>query len=183
MLDRAHLHAALQNGPVFNADALGDHIARQCTFAADVQTICALNVALHLAQDHNFAGADVGGDAAVASNGDAVFGKLTVPSIRPIDIERFGPADFPFDDHRAADGSLLDGHADGLTGGVGSRVTVIFGNLVAAASVARSLVFRAARTLGVTACGESAGRLAKLNIAREQEIEQVTEEQDRKNGL
>jgi len=40
-------------------------------------------------------------------------------------------------------------------------------------------VFRAARTRGVTACGESYllyGRLAKLTIAREQATGQVTEE-------
>jgi hypothetical protein len=39
-------------------------------------------------------------------------------------------------------------------------------------------MFRAVRTMGVTACGKSAdyGRLAKLNIAWEQGIEQVTEE-------
>ena len=121
MLDRAHLHAALQNGPVLNADALGDHIARQRAFAADVQTVGALNVALHLAQDHNFAGADVGGDAAVASNGDAVFGKIDGALDSPIDIERFGSADFALDDHRAADRSLLHGHADGLAGAVRVR--------------------------------------------------------------
>jgi hypothetical protein len=63
---------------------------------------------------------------------------------------------------------------------MGSRVTAIFENLMAAASVAALLiVFRAARTRGVTACGESYllyGRLAKLTIAREQATGQVTEE-------
>ena len=94
MLDCAHLHAALQNGSILNADALGDHIARQRTFAADVQTVGALDVALHLAQDHNFAGADVGGDAAVASDGDPVLGKIDGALDSPIDVERFGAADF-----------------------------------------------------------------------------------------
>ncbi|MGA9797520.1 MAG: hypothetical protein WBQ68_00810 [Terriglobales bacterium] len=36
--------------------------------------------------------------------------------------------------------------------------------------------------MGVTACGKSAGRLAKLNIAWQRGIEQVTEEHDQKNG-
>jgi hypothetical protein len=35
--------------------------------------------------------------------------------------------------------------------------------------------------MGVTACGKSAGRLAKLNIAWERQIKQVTEE--RKAGM
>jgi len=121
VLDRTHLHAALQNGSILNADALGDHVAGQCSLASDVQTVGALNVALHLAQDHNFAGADVGGDAAVASDGDAVLGKIDGALDAPIDIERFGAADFPFDDHRAADRSLFHGHADSLAGGVGIR--------------------------------------------------------------
>jgi hypothetical protein len=116
VLDRAHLHAALQNGSVFNADALGDDVSRERAFAADVQTVGALNVALHLAQDHNFTGDDVGGDAAVSSDGDAVLGKVDGAIDSTIDIERFGPADFTFDDYRAADRGLLHGHADSLVG-------------------------------------------------------------------
>ena len=99
MLDGPDLHAAFQNGSVLNADALGDHITRQRAFAADVQTVRALDVALHLAQDHNFAGTDVGGDAAVTSNGDPVIGKINGALDSAIDVERFGAADFTFDDH------------------------------------------------------------------------------------
>ena len=95
MLDRAHLHAALQNGSVLNADALGDYVTCQSTFAADVQTVGALNVALHFAQDDNFAGADVGGDAAVTSNGDPVLGKIDGALDSPIDVERFVPLTSP----------------------------------------------------------------------------------------
>ena len=83
MFDGADLHAAFKNGSIFNADPLGDHIARQRTFAADVQTIGDLNVAVNLAQNYNFAGADVGGDAAIAADGYAVSAKLMVPSTLP----------------------------------------------------------------------------------------------------
>jgi hypothetical protein len=57
-----------------------------------------LDVALHAAQDHNFAGADVGDDAAVGCNGDAVIGKIDGALDAAIDVERFGAADFAFDD-------------------------------------------------------------------------------------
>jgi hypothetical protein len=114
VLDRAHLDAAFQNGSIFNADALGDHVARQRAFAADIQTVGALYVALYLAQDDHFAGADVGGDAAVASNGDPVLGKIDGALDSPIDVELFVAADFSLDDHGTADRSLLHGHADSL---------------------------------------------------------------------
>jgi hypothetical protein len=58
LVDGTHLHAAFQNGAIFHADALRDHVTCQRTFTADVQTVCALNVALHFAQDQAFAGAD-----------------------------------------------------------------------------------------------------------------------------
>src|SRR2546428_3791823 len=45
-------------GPEVNSSVL----CRQRAFAADIQTVRALDVALHLADDHNFAGIDVGGD-------------------------------------------------------------------------------------------------------------------------
>src|SRR5712692_11416322 len=114
LLDSADLHAAFQNGSVLNADALSDHIPGQRAFAADVQTVRALDVALHLAQDHNFASTDVGGDASVTPNSDAVTGKINGALDSAIDVQRFGAADFTFDDQGAPDCSPLHGHTHGL---------------------------------------------------------------------
>jgi len=99
LLCSADLHAAFQKGSILYADPLGDRIARQRAFAADVQTVRALDVALHLAQDHDFAGTDIGGNAAVASNGHAAFGKIDGALDAAIDVQRFGAAHFTLDDH------------------------------------------------------------------------------------
>ena len=112
MLGGADLNASLQEGSVFNADALGDDISGQRAFAADIQAIDALDVARHLAHDYNFAGADIGGYDAVASDGDAVVGKIDSAFDLAIDIECFRSSDLALDYERAADGGLLHGRAD-----------------------------------------------------------------------
>jgi len=61
-------------------------LCRQRAFAADIQTVRALDVALHLADDHNIAGTDVGGDATVTPNGDAVTGKINGALDSAIDV-------------------------------------------------------------------------------------------------
>src|SRR5712692_1528325 len=108
------LNATFQHGPILDADALGHDITCQRTLAADVQAIGALDVPLYLAHDHNLAGSDVRGDDAVASNGDAVIGKIDGTLNPAIDVERFGAADFTLDYKRAANRSLLHGRAYGL---------------------------------------------------------------------
>jgi hypothetical protein len=114
LLGGADLHAAFQNGSILNADALRDHITCQRALAADVQAVCALDVALHLAQDYDFAATDVGGDASVVPNGDAVTGKINGALDSAIDVQRFGTADFTFDDQRAPDGRLFHWDANRL---------------------------------------------------------------------
>src|SRR4029077_4347171 len=109
MVGGADLHAALQHGSVLDADALGDDIPGQRTLAADVQAISALNVAVHLAHNHNFAGANVGRDAAVTSNGYAIVGKTNGALDPAVDVKRFRAADFALDDQRTADRGLLHG--------------------------------------------------------------------------
>src|SRR5207302_178338 len=52
LLRRAHFDAALQHSAIFNADALRDHVSCQRSFAANIHTIAALQVPLHLAHDH-----------------------------------------------------------------------------------------------------------------------------------
>src|SRR5713226_5632448 len=114
VLDGPDLDAAFQHSSVLHADTLGDHIARQRALAANIQTVRALDVALHLADDHNFAGTDVGGDATVTPNSDAVAGKINGALDSAIDVQRFGAADFTFDDQGAPDCSPLHGHTHGL---------------------------------------------------------------------
>jgi hypothetical protein len=98
LLDSADLHAAFQDCSILYADPVGYHIARQRAFAPNIQPVRALDVALHLADDHNFAGTDVGGGAAVTPNGDAVTGKINGALDSAIDVQRLGTADLAFDD-------------------------------------------------------------------------------------
>src|SRR6266478_4406379 len=44
LLDSADLHAACQDGSILYADPVGYHIARQRAFAANIQTVRALDV-------------------------------------------------------------------------------------------------------------------------------------------
>src|SRR5207253_1202891 len=90
LFDSADLHAAFQEGSILYADPVGCHIARQRAFAADIQTVRALDVTLHLADNHNFAGTDVGGDATVTPNGDALTGKINGALDSAIDVQRLG---------------------------------------------------------------------------------------------
>src|ERR1019366_6584823 len=67
----AHFDAALEDRAFFDADAMRDDVAREHTFAANVQSVRAIDVALHLAHDHNFFYGDVRRDRSVAADGDA----------------------------------------------------------------------------------------------------------------
>src|SRR6266550_4626714 len=109
--------------PWTDADALGDDVSGQRAFATDIQAIDTLDVAGYLAHNHNFAGADVGGYNAVASDGDAVVGKIDGSFDLAIDIECLGSRDLALDDQRTADRGLLHGRADGLdrVEGIGVR--------------------------------------------------------------
>ena len=103
----ADLNAPFQKGAVFNADALGDDVSSQRSFAADIQTVDALNIASYFAHDHNFAGADIGGYDAIASDGDAVVGKIDGALDLAINVERFRSSDLALDYERTADRCLL----------------------------------------------------------------------------
>ena len=95
LLDSADLHAAFQDCSILYADPVGYHIARQRALAANIQAIRTLDVTLHLADDHNFAGTDVGGDVTVTPNGDAVTGKINGALDSAIDVQRLGTAASP----------------------------------------------------------------------------------------
>src|SRR6202034_1162879 len=61
-----NVDTALEEGAIFNADALRNDIAGQRTFAADVDTVAGIDVAAYLTQHDYFAGRDIGGNLSVA---------------------------------------------------------------------------------------------------------------------
>src|SRR5579872_934565 len=107
LLRVANLDRTLQQRSVFNADARGDHISGERAFAANVQTIGAMNIAGDRAHDYYFLGSDIGDDDGVAPNGDAAVSEIDSAFDSSVDIERLGAADVAFDDHGASDRGLL----------------------------------------------------------------------------
>src|SRR5262249_50071107 len=96
---------------------------------ADVQTVAADDIAVHLAHDHHFAGIDVGGNNAVPSNGDAVLGNIDGAFDAAVHIEGFGAADFTLDDQRPSDAGLLQGSIGGFRRCVGVEIAELSGFL------------------------------------------------------
>src|SRR5262249_3785709 len=103
----ANVDAALEVGAVFDADALADDVAGKRAFIADVDTVAAGDVALHLAQDHDFLGVDIGLHRSVAADGYPVAGKVDGAFHPAVDVERLRAGDFALDHQRLADGGLL----------------------------------------------------------------------------
>ena len=91
----AYLDAALHQRAIFHADALGDDISRERTFAANVQPVGAFDVSADFAHDHDFAGVDVGLDGAVASDGHPVFRDADAAFNAAINIKCFGAVTSP----------------------------------------------------------------------------------------
>ena len=101
-----NLDRALHHGSVFNTDARRHDISGERTFAANVQTIRAMDIASHRAHDYHFLGGDVGDDNPVTPDGDAAV-KVDGALDAAVYKERFGATDLALDDHRASDRSLL----------------------------------------------------------------------------
>src|SRR5450432_1990256 len=78
----ADVDSAFEERAVFNRDARRDNVAGKRTVAANIYAIARGQVAANFSKHNDFAGVDVGGDYAVASNGDAVSGKIDEPSTR-----------------------------------------------------------------------------------------------------
>src|SRR5208337_2482429 len=110
----ADLNSALERGAVFHADAHGGNVAVDCAFGADIHAIAALDVAIHFAHDHDFAGLNAGVDLAVAADGDSALGHGDFAFDAAVDVESLGAADFALDDQRAADGGLIHRSGDSL---------------------------------------------------------------------
>src|ERR1700756_3018662 len=63
----ADVDAALEEGAIFDRDALRDHVAGQRAFAPDVDAVAGIDIAAHLAQHHDFAGRDIRRHLAIAT--------------------------------------------------------------------------------------------------------------------
>jgi len=72
----ADVDSALEERAILNADTGGSYIAAERAFRADIHTVGRGDIAANLAQNHDFAGSDVGGHLAVTSHGDAIPGKI-----------------------------------------------------------------------------------------------------------
>ena len=105
----AHFDAALEDRAFFDADAMRDHIAREQAFAADVQPVRTVDVALHLAHDYDFFGGDVRRDVSVAADGDAIVGKVDGAFDASVNEKRFRTRHFTLNDERASDVGLIHG--------------------------------------------------------------------------
>src|SRR4029077_3312624 len=103
----AHFDAALEDRAFIDADAMRDYVAREQAFAADVEPVLTLDVALHLAHDDHFLGGDVRRDVSVAANGHTVFGEADGAFDTSVDEKRFRTRHFTLDDERASDVGLI----------------------------------------------------------------------------
>jgi len=103
----ANVDAAFEEGAVFNGDAGCDNVAGERAVTANIDAVAGSEIATDFAEHDDFTGIDVGGDYAVASDGDAVAGEVDGTLHAAIDVERFGAGDFAFDDERFADGGLV----------------------------------------------------------------------------
>src|SRR5271167_2578966 len=81
-----NLNGTLQYRSVFHTDAWGDYVAGKRAFAADVQTIGAMDVAGHRAHNDHFLGTDIGNNDAATSDGYAAVGKIDGALDAAIDI-------------------------------------------------------------------------------------------------
>jgi len=67
----ADVDAALEEGPITNADALCGHIPGQGTFTADVYTVAGIDVADHFAKNDYFTGSDIRRHLCIPANRDS----------------------------------------------------------------------------------------------------------------
>ncbi len=94
--------AALEQGAVFDADTRRDDVADQLGILADINFIGGDHVALHLAEDDDFPGSDVGLDAAVRPDGDLVVLRFDGAFDVSIDVKIFLGKDLAVDFDRLA---------------------------------------------------------------------------------
>src|SRR5690242_1278336 len=118
----ANVDAALEEGAIFDADALRHDVAGERAFVADVNAVAGRQVAANFAEHNHFAGVDVRGNLAVAADGHAIARKLDRTFDLAIDVQRLGAGNFALDYEALADRRLFLGVQDGVAiGGSGSR--------------------------------------------------------------
>src|SRR5579862_9290006 len=103
----ADVDATFEECAVFDGNAGGDDVAGEGAVAANVDPVAGGEIATDFAEHNDLTGIDVGGDYAVASDGDAIACKVDGALDAAIDVERLGAGDFAFDDQRLADGGLI----------------------------------------------------------------------------
>jgi hypothetical protein len=103
----ADIDAAFEEGSILDADALGNHITSQGTFAADVHPVAGIDVAAHLAQNHYFAGRDIRGHLSIAANRDPVARQVDGTLDLAVDVQRLGTRHFALDYQALANRGLI----------------------------------------------------------------------------
>ena len=98
----ADVDPTLEEGAFFDADALGDDVTVERTFAADVEAVAGRHVAADFSENDDFARGNIGRDHAVAANGDAIAGQVDGTFHAAVDVERLGARNFTLDDQRLA---------------------------------------------------------------------------------
>ena len=79
----ADVDAALEESAVFNADAGRGHVAGEGAFRADIDAVGGGDIALELAENDDFAGADAGSDLPFLPTVTRLPGMLMLPSTLP----------------------------------------------------------------------------------------------------
>src|SRR5438128_919167 len=115
----ANVDATLEEGAIFNADALRDDVACKRAFVADVYAVAGVQVAADFAEHNHFASVDVGSYLSIAADGYAIAGQVDGTFHLAVDVQRFGTGDFTFNYQALANGRLLLGIQDGVAVGGG----------------------------------------------------------------
>ena len=103
----ANVDSALEECAIFNGDARGHDITGRGPVTADIDTIARGQITANFSEHHDFACIDVRGNYAVASDCDAIAGKVDRTFDAAVDVKRLRPGHFTFNDKRFPDGSLI----------------------------------------------------------------------------
>ena len=109
----ADVDAAFEEDAVFDGDAGGDYVSGEGAVAADVDPVAGGEVAAYLAEHDDLAGVDVGGDDAIATNGDAIASQIDGAFDPAVNVKRFRTGDLALNDERFSDGGLLSSAGNG----------------------------------------------------------------------
>jgi hypothetical protein len=85
----ADIDSTLEICTIFDTDALRYDVPGQRAFVPDINPVAGIEIATNLAEHHDFPGGDVGGNIAVAPNGDTISRQGNRPFDFPIDEQRF----------------------------------------------------------------------------------------------